>query len=94
MSHITTVTHRDSRGSGGAPASPDKPPASRRGLARHSLVLRAWRGDAGEESAMTGTSVDEDRIAAERLLAEQLMDLPDISCVTGWGSSSFLPPPR
>jgi hypothetical protein len=34
MSHITTVTHRDSRGSGGAPASPDKPPASRRRL-RH-----------------------------------------------------------
>src|SRR5215203_6209558 len=31
MSHITTVTHHDSRGSGGAPASPDKPPASRRG---------------------------------------------------------------
>jgi hypothetical protein len=28
---------------------------------------------------MTSTSVDEDRMAAERLLAEQLMDLPDIS---------------
>ena len=26
---------------------------------------------------MTGSSVDEDRMAAERLLAEQLMDLPD-----------------
>jgi ELWxxDGT repeat protein len=34
MSHLTTVTHHDSRGSDGAPASPDKPPASRRGL-RH-----------------------------------------------------------
>jgi hypothetical protein len=34
---------------------------------------------------MTGTSVDEDRMAAERLLAEQPMDLPDISCVTRWG---------
>jgi ELWxxDGT repeat protein len=34
MSHLTTVTHHDSRGGGGAPASPDKPPASRRGL-RH-----------------------------------------------------------
>ncbi len=34
MSHITTGTHHDSRGSGGAPASPDNPPASRRGL-RH-----------------------------------------------------------
>jgi hypothetical protein len=32
---------------------------------------------------MTGSSVDEDRKVAERLLAEQLMDLPDISCVTG-----------
>ena len=32
MSHFTTDTHHD--GSGGAPASPDKPPASRRGL-RH-----------------------------------------------------------
>jgi len=47
MSHFTTVTHHDSRGSGGAPASPDKPPASRRGL-RHigamlagSIVLAA-----------------------------------------------------
>jgi hypothetical protein len=26
---------------------------------------------------MTGSSVDEDRMAAERSLAEQLMDLPD-----------------
>src|ERR671921_1381992 len=34
MSHITTFTHHDSRGSGGAPASPDKPPASRRRM-RH-----------------------------------------------------------
>src|ERR671913_2613600 len=34
MNPITTVTHHDSRGSGGAPASPDRPPASRRGL-RH-----------------------------------------------------------
>ena len=34
MSHFTTVTHHDSRGSGGAPVSPDKPPASRRRL-RH-----------------------------------------------------------
>src|SRR5829696_5849166 len=34
MSHFTTVTHHDSRGSGRAPASPDKPLASRRGL-RH-----------------------------------------------------------
>jgi ELWxxDGT repeat protein len=33
MNHIT-VTHRDLPGSGGAPASPDNPPASRRGL-RH-----------------------------------------------------------
>jgi ELWxxDGT repeat protein len=31
MSHITTLKHHDSRGSGGAPDSPDKPPASRRG---------------------------------------------------------------
>jgi hypothetical protein len=42
---------------------------------------------------MTGTSVDEERMVAERLLAEQLMDLPDISCVTGQGSSFFLPLP-
>ena len=39
MSHITTVTHHDPRGSGGAPASPDKPPASRRGLRRIGAVL-------------------------------------------------------
>jgi hypothetical protein len=32
---------------------------------------------------MTGSSVDEERMAAERSLAEQLMDLPDISSVTG-----------
>jgi hypothetical protein len=57
-------------------------------------VCRAWWGDAGEGSSMTDTSVDEDRKVAERLPVEQLMDLPDISCVTGWGSSSFLPPPR
>jgi hypothetical protein len=43
---------------------------------------------------MMGSSVDEERIAAERLLAEQLMDLPDISCVRVLGSSSLLPPPR
>jgi hypothetical protein len=42
---------------------------------------------------MTGTSVDEERMVAERLLADQLMDLPDISCVTGLGSSSLLPLP-
>jgi ELWxxDGT repeat protein len=47
MSHITTDTHHDPRGSGGAPASPEKPSASRRGL-RHigamlagSIVLAA-----------------------------------------------------
>src|SRR5918912_1061449 len=39
MSHITTLTHRDSRGSGGAPASPDKPSASRRGLRHIGAVL-------------------------------------------------------
>src|SRR5215213_1555835 len=39
MSHITTVTHHDSRGSGGAPASPDKPPASRRRLRHISAML-------------------------------------------------------
>ena len=39
MSHITTVTYRDSRGSGGAPASPDKPSASRRGLRHIGAVL-------------------------------------------------------
>src|SRR5215208_6407431 len=47
MNHITTLKHHDSCGSGGAPASSDKPPASRRGL-RHigamlagSIVLAA-----------------------------------------------------
>ena len=39
MSHITTFTHHDSRGSGGAPSSPDKPPASRRGLRHIGAVL-------------------------------------------------------
>ena len=39
MSHITTVTHHDSRGSGGAPASPGNPPASRRGLRHIGAVL-------------------------------------------------------
>jgi hypothetical protein len=39
MSHITTVTHHDSRSSGGAPASPDKPPASRRGLQHIGAML-------------------------------------------------------
>src|SRR5918993_311422 len=39
MSHITTVTHHDSPGSSGAPASPDNPPASRRGLRRIGAVL-------------------------------------------------------
>jgi ELWxxDGT repeat protein len=39
MSHITTVTHHDSPGSGGAPASRDKPPASRRGLRHIGAVL-------------------------------------------------------
>ena len=39
MSHITTFTHHDSRGSGGAPASPDNPPASRRGLRHIGAVL-------------------------------------------------------
>src|SRR5215204_7377575 len=34
MNHITTLKHHDSCGSGGAPASSDKPSASRRGL-RH-----------------------------------------------------------
>ena len=32
---------------------------------------------------MMGSSVDEDGMVAERLLAEQLMDLPDMRCVTG-----------
>ena len=39
MSHITTFTHHDSRGSGGAPASPGNPPASRRGLRHIGAVL-------------------------------------------------------
>jgi len=39
MSHFTTVTHHGSRGSGGGPASPDKPPASRRGLRHIGAVL-------------------------------------------------------
>ncbi|HEX5914761.1 MAG TPA: hypothetical protein VFY54_16700, partial [Rubrobacter sp.] len=39
MSHITTFKHHDSRGSGGAPTSPEKPPASRRGLRRIGAVL-------------------------------------------------------
>jgi len=35
---------------------------------------RTHRGDADKESSMTGTSVDEDKMAAEqRLLAEQLI---------------------
>src|SRR5687767_13812285 len=39
MSHITTDTHHDSPGSSGAPASPDNPPASRRGLRHIGAVL-------------------------------------------------------
>src|SRR5215211_473501 len=39
MSHITTITHHGPRGSGGAPSSPDKPPASRRGLRHIGAVL-------------------------------------------------------
>ena len=39
MSHITTITHRGPRGSGGAPSSPDKPPASRRGWRYIGVVL-------------------------------------------------------
>src|SRR5215207_10809981 len=39
MSHLTTVTHHDSRGSGGAPDSPDKPSASRRTLRHIGAVL-------------------------------------------------------
>src|SRR5215208_6117969 len=39
MSHITTLTHHDSPESGRAPASPDKPPASRRGLRHIGAVL-------------------------------------------------------
>ena len=39
MSPITTVTHHDSPESGRAPASPDKPPASRRRLRRIGVML-------------------------------------------------------
>src|SRR5919112_138196 len=39
MSHITTLKHHDSRGSGEAPTSPDKPPASRRGWRSIGAVL-------------------------------------------------------
>ena len=39
MSHFTTVTHHDSRSSDGAPAPPDKPPASRRGMRHIGAVL-------------------------------------------------------
>src|SRR5215212_5719457 len=39
VSHTTTVTHHDSRSSSGAPASPDKPPASRRRLRHIGAVL-------------------------------------------------------
>src|ERR671911_760958 len=39
MSHFTTVTHHDSPGSDGAPAPPDKPPASRRRLRHIGAVL-------------------------------------------------------
>jgi ELWxxDGT repeat protein len=39
MSRITTVTHHGPRGSDGAPASPGKPPASRRGLRHIGAVL-------------------------------------------------------
>src|SRR5215208_4449061 len=39
VSHTTTVTHHDSPGSGGAPASPDKPPTSRRRLRHIGAVL-------------------------------------------------------
>ena len=39
MSHITTVTHRDSPGSGAAPTSSDKPSASRRRLRHIGAVL-------------------------------------------------------
>ena len=39
MSHITTVTHHGSPGSGAALASPDKPPASRRRLRHISAML-------------------------------------------------------
>jgi len=40
VSHTTTITHHDSRGSSGAAASPDKPSASRRGL-RHICAMLA-----------------------------------------------------
>src|SRR5215204_6060485 len=40
MNHITTLKHHDSCGSGGAPASSDKPPASRRRL-RHICAMLA-----------------------------------------------------
>src|SRR5918993_784281 len=39
MSHFTTVTHHDSRSSDGAPAPPDKPPASRRRMRHIGAVL-------------------------------------------------------
>jgi ELWxxDGT repeat protein len=39
MSHLTTVTHHDSPGSGAAPASPGKPPASRRRLRHIGAIL-------------------------------------------------------
>ena len=39
MSHITTITHVGPRSSGGAPSSPDKPPASRRGWRYIGVVL-------------------------------------------------------
>jgi ELWxxDGT repeat protein len=39
LSHITTFTHHDSPGGGAAPPSPDKPPASRRGLRHIGAVL-------------------------------------------------------
>src|SRR5215211_6559872 len=39
MSHVTTVTNHDSPGSGGAPASPDKPSASRRRLRHIGAIL-------------------------------------------------------
>ena len=53
---------------------------SRRGTS----VCRARRGDADEEGWMTGSSVDEERMVAERLLAAQLMDLPD-TALSGTG---------
>src|ERR687883_595822 len=51
-----------------------------RGAEGDSQVIRRAAGVCaapGEGSSMTGSSVDEDRMVAERLLAEQLMDLPD-----------------